>query len=306
MTLAKQERCHEVASVALAAGFRQLAALLRLYPAETELVAGSGLDASRRNASAWLARHTLQPATGVRITRLAQDSCTVYEGSCTQPKTHVLFIHGGGLVYNSTRDYDGVLSYWSAQCALTITGFDYPKAPEHSFDTIFQHLQIHIARRIAGLQAAERIILAGDSIGAYIALALATTCFPGRFERLVLIYPVLDLWHQRSSYALYGSGYFLSAAQMTWYQRLARTTALNANFEPFSLTLEQRRQLPNIDLYSAEYDVLRDEALDWVREAHGLDIRHRHFTRLPHNFCLYAGTQPAAMAGVMEISRSWI
>jgi acetyl esterase/lipase len=213
----------------------------------------------------------------------------------------VFYVHGGGLVFYSAEDFSSLMEHFAIAGDCEVTAFRYPKAPEHSPMEIVEALTKLVEQRLAELPARMRVVFAGDSIGGYIALYLALRKFSRRFSRLVLIYPVLDVYLQRESYVKYGRGYCLNAQMMSWFQSLWQRQSGEADdFSPFSLTVSDREALPPTVLVSAEADVLRDEAFDWCDylRAGGSKIGHHHMANLAHDFCLYAGAIAEARTAV--------
>jgi acetyl esterase/lipase len=208
------------------------------------------------------------------------------------------------LVFYSLRDYSGVASHLAVWSKHVVTAFAYPTAPEHAVDDILEVLDHSISRQLSDLPGDATIVLAGDSIGAYVALYLAVRRQERPFARVVLINPVLDVSGQRPSYVTYGTGYPLTTQVMTWFQSLWRESQLLRDFDPFGLSPEDRGALPNLTLYSAEFDVLRDEAFDWASEMRqsGVQLVHRHFPNLSHDFCLHAGAIREARDAVRSIA----
>ena len=116
-----------------------------------------------------------------------------------------------------------------------IEAFDYLKAPEHSIDVSIANLVNDIARQ-SEMGDGRPIVLAGDSVGALLALFVATRALPGRFRKLVLIYPVLDLKRENPSYTRYGEGYFLDASAMQRFRAFLEPYFNDQSFDPFDLT----------------------------------------------------------------------
>lgn len=265
------------------------------------------LDAARALTSRWLTQWSLNTAPMV----ISQDEddgrqtrWRVFHPPEVANNTHVFFIHGGGLVFYSLRDYGGFLSHLALWSSHIITAFAYPTAPENAVDDILEALDDSISRLLNDLPGDATIVLAGDSIGAYLALYLTTCRRQGSFARLMLINPVLDIIRQRSSYATYGTGYTLTAPAMSWFQSLCRDSRRLRDFDPFELSPADRAALPNLRLFSAEFDVLRNEAFDWASEMRlsSVQIVHRHFHDLCHDFCLHAGAIPGAREAVHVIA----
>jgi acetyl esterase len=253
---------------------------------------------ARARTSGWIERHRL-PNCG-RTIQHESPEWRIFKNK-ENPTGHVFYVHGGGLVFYSVEDFSSLMEQFAVAGDCEVTAFHYPKAPEHGTGEILEAIAVQVERRLAEIPAGNPVIFAGDSIGAYIALHLVLRRFPRRFDRLVLIYPVLDLFMQRPSYTIYGRGYCLNAEMMTWFQSFWQTGKKGANeLTPFCLPAEDRGNLPPVVVFSAEADVLRDEAFDWCEylRANHLPVEHHHMRDLAHDFCLYAGKVPEARAAV--------
>ena len=278
----------------LAPGYRTVLTGLRLYriavPKDGEIAQ------ARARVSDWVARQRL-PRTEGTIVRESPGWWTFSAGD--SPATRVFYVHGGGLAFYSVEDFSSLMERFAAAGECEVTAFHYPKAPEHGPAEILETIAAQVGQRLAEFPPDAPVIFSGDSIGGYIALYMALRRFPGRFARLVLIYPVLDLQNERGSYSLYGSGFCLNSAMMSWFRSFWAGRP-GGEFTPFGLTGEDRRNLPPTVVFSAEADVLRDESFDWcarLRED-ALPVQHHHMPDLAHDFCLYAGAIPEARAAV--------
>lgn len=280
----------------LAPGYQTVMAALRLFRPKVPSMAE--VAQVRARVSSWIERQRL-PYCG-RAIQYESLEWRIFKNS-ENPRSHVFYVHGGGLVFYSVEDFSSLMEQFAMDSDCEVTAFHYPKAPEHGAYEILEAIAVQAGRRLAEIPTGRPVIFAGDSIGAYIALYLVLRRFPQRFDRLVLIYPVLDLSIQRPSYTIYGRGYCLNAEMMTWFQSFWQTGKKGADeLAPFCLPAEDRRNLPPVVVFSAEADVLRDEAFDWceyLRDNH-LSVEHHHMPDLAHDFCLYAGKIPEARAAV--------
>jgi acetyl esterase/lipase len=288
----------------LASGYDRILTLHKFFSREEECADGN-LEVMRTRVSRWVASFGLsaeRPDCAVEN----HPDWRVLRTRGSASDAHVFFLHGGGLVFYSVDDYTPVLAHIAVASGATVTAFHYPRAPEHGFDHIIDHLADSIDRRLSELPRGS-ITLIGDSIGAYLALHLLMNRYSGRFSRLMLINPVLDLLAQRPSYSLYGEGYFLSARNMSWFQELCRDGKKNGTLDLFNIAAERLRRLPSVYMFSAEFDVLRDEALEWAAQlrAHGVTLTHHHFGSLAHDFVLYAGAVPEARA-VLDLLSAYL
>jgi acetyl esterase len=280
----------------LAPAYRNIVAALRLF--RPTVPDPAALPEVRAKTSRWISRWRLPLPSDVPEQKNAPGWTTFR--SATEVQGHVFYLHGGGLVFYSVDDYSSLMAYFAATSGCTLTAFHYAKAPEYKPNEIVDLIASHMKQRLSEIPENEPVVLAGDSIGGYVALLLALRRFPGRFGRLVLIYPVLDLQQQRPSYNTYGRGYCLNADMMTWFQSLWQAENGPGEFSPFRLTDADIKNMPETLVISAEIDVLRDEAIEWCSDLQKRRpaIVHHHMPALAHDFCLYAGAVPEARSAV--------
>lgn len=84
----------------------------------------------------------------------------------------VLYLHGGGYVIGSTATHRSLASRLSAACAARLLVVDYRLAPEHPFPAALDDALAVYRWALAEGVAAEEMVLAGDSAGGGLALAL--------------------------------------------------------------------------------------------------------------------------------------
>lgn len=292
------------AQPALAPQYVALERLLGWYGAEMR-----SLPERRAAQSAFVAQLKLPARHDVATReqlRAEREGWWEFEPDDARPRRAIFYVHGGGLAFYSLADYASLLQYFAATTRTSVSGFCYPTAPEHDAQEILTSLALSFKHRLATLAPDCGVVVVADSIGAYLTLCLAARHFRRRFRRIVMIYPVLDLQGCRPSYTLHGARPFLPAQSIDWFRRLLRSTReprQGAVFDPFRIGTRELRELSPVTLVSAEFDVLRDEAFAWVAymREHGLQAEHKHYTELPHDFCLHAGRVPAAQQAVIEI-----
>ncbi|WP_280260193.1 alpha/beta hydrolase [Nocardia abscessus] len=108
----------------------------------------------------------------------------------------ILYVHGGGFVAGSARAYRGITSRLSAATWLPVFAVDYRLAPEHPFPAASEDVSAAYRWLLAQGFPAERIIVAGDSAGGYLAADFViTNAREGgpRPAALVLLCPMTDL-----------------------------------------------------------------------------------------------------------------
>ncbi len=292
----------DVAEQAMNVEFGRLAAARAIMGVKAST---GSLSQDRANAERWISRFgsPLEPADDASVEageysvihRPAQESAT---------DRWVFYIHGGGMVYYSTDVFRPFLAALADVTHTPVEAFDYLKAPEHTVEESVGLLAEHIAARCDTL-ADRRLVLAGDSVGALLALYLSVRVLPGAFSRIVLIYPVLDLETERESFRAFGEGYFLDRGTMRLFKSILSPFFSQRNFDPFQLSDDELARLPACSVVTAGCDVLRDEGLAWVSHLadRPVGVSHQHFPDLPHDFCLYARRLHSAKSAVAEIAR---
>ncbi|MGW5316800.1 alpha/beta hydrolase [Nocardia thailandica] len=108
----------------------------------------------------------------------------------------VLYVHGGGFVAGSARGYRGVASRISTATRLPVFTVDYRLAPEHPFPAAPDDVAAAFGYLLACGVRPERIVVAGDSAGGFLAAHLALRRADGGLPgpaALVLFSPIADL-----------------------------------------------------------------------------------------------------------------
>ncbi|MFJ3905042.1 alpha/beta hydrolase fold domain-containing protein [Streptomyces sp. NPDC090025] len=297
--------------------FGRLAAARRIMAAPAST---GSLVQDRANAERWIARFGSAPAgsgepmgpaagAGDGVTVERGDRSLVVRPAAEDPDgPRVMYVHGGGMVYYSTAVFEPFLRTLATELRSPIEAFDYLKAPEHPVEESLEELAGRITERVAALPDRRPLVLAGDSVGGLISLHLALRVLPGVFDRLVLIYPVLDLDASReaASYRTYGEGHFLDAHHMRQFRSLLQPYFAARDFDAMTLSPADLDRLPGCSVVTAGCDVLRDEGLAWAERtaARSPGLRHLHFPDLPHDFCLYAGRLDSARHAVARLART--
>jgi acetyl esterase len=189
----------------------------------------------------------------------------VYAPSTEPDLPIVVFFHGGGWVLSSIDGHDSLARRLARRSGALVVSVGYRLAPEHPYPA--PHDDCWAATQWLARKGAEvggdpgRMAVAGDSAGGNLAAGVALRA---RNEHLrlrfqLLIYPCLDIDPTRPSMIENGEGYFLSAADMTWFWD--QYVPLRHRDEPHAVPMR------SVDLagvapaliQTAEYDPLRDE-----------------------------------------------
>ncbi len=225
-----------------------------------------------------------------------------------EPSPVLVYLHGGGWVAGSIETHDPFCRLLALLAGITIVSADYRLAPEYPYpaaleDTV-RALEWTVAHAESWGASPELLALGGDSAGANLAAVtanrLAMDRKPPKLLALLLLYPVTD--HPsagHASYAQNATGYGLEAASMRWYweQYAAGISPEDPAISPLRAPVQL--PLPPALVATAEYDVLRDEGLAYVRKLQtaGTVVTHLHAPDMHHDF-------PVSPATVARFSQS--
>jgi acetyl esterase len=219
----------------------------------------------------------------------------------------VLYAHGGGWVTGSLDSHDRLCRMLANRLPAVVVAVDYRCAPEHAYPAALDDFETawHWARAQAAKLGADgaRYIVAGDSSGGNLAAALTLRLRADGAplpDLQLLLYPALDATCSRASYREFDAGYNLSGAQMAWYWEAYRAGAVVDAAELSPLAAPDLSGLPFALIAVAEYDVLRDDGVEYARAlaAAGVPVRVVHCDGMIHGFLRWNGSVPAV--------RTWI
>ena len=94
----------------------------------------------------------------------------IFAGSA--PKGTVLYLHGGGYVMGGPQTHRGLTSRLAKAAGASVVTIDYRLAPEHPFPAALDDAEAAY-RALLARQPAQSIVVAGDSAGGGLSLALA-------------------------------------------------------------------------------------------------------------------------------------
>ncbi|WP_225767788.1 alpha/beta hydrolase [Inquilinus sp. Marseille-Q2685] len=255
------------------------------------------------------------PAGGLRVEDRAIDGpggplgLRLYRPDGAGPYPVTLFLHGGGFTIGSPDATDGICRALAAGAGSLVVSVDYRLAPEAPFPAGLRDAEAALdwvhgnAAKIGG--DAGRIAVAGNSSGGNFAAVLAQRSRsegPALCHQL-LLFPALDAAAEAESWRLHGEGLILTAPMMRWFWRLyLPDPALASDPRVSPLRRPDLFGLPPATIFTAEYDLLRDEgeAYAVALQAAGVPVALRRWPGQLHDFLLMQGAVDAAEDGLRE------
>jgi acetyl esterase len=215
----------------------------------------------------------------------------------------VLYLHGGGYVIGSPRSHRHLAAAIGRAAGTAALLLDYRLAPEHPFPAALED-SLAAVRAVdeLGLDS-DRVAVYGDSAGGGLAAVIARE-LRGALRHQALVYPVCDArLGATDSYARYADGYFMTAADMSWFldHYAAGVDPTDPRLSP--LAAEDVSGAAPATIVLAGCDPLRDEGVAYARklEAAGVDVELREYPDQIHPFVLLAGIIDAGRE-----ARSWL
>jgi len=219
----------------------------------------------------------------------------VPEGEGIWPIT--LYFFGSGFVVGCPEQTDHICRALAHRARTMVVSVDYRLTPEAPFPAAVDDavVALYWIRQHAGELGgdASRIAVAGDSAGGNLAAVLAQQA---RHEGLalrhqLLMYPPMDAASNTDSYRELATGYGFTAAWMRWYWRQYLPDATAADVRASPSREPDLHGLPSTTIFTAECDILRDEAEAYAAALHaaGVSVKLKRWPGQIHGFLLMTG-----------------
>lgn len=227
----------------------------------------------------------------------------------------VVYFHGGGWVTGSIEGFAAIarnLARFSGGAAFSV---DYRLAPEHPFPAPLADC-VAAARWVQDRAAElgvdpERIVLAGDSAGAHLALSVALALRDAGRDAagVAAFYPCLDPACSTPSWESMGTGHFLTRERMRWYwQALLGRAAARPTPGMTPWLAEDFSGLPPTWIMVAEHDPLRDEGEAFAHDLRDADVEVGFERRagMLHGFLRWRTLVPDDADGAVRSACEWL
>ncbi|KAJ1626574.1 Alpha/Beta hydrolase protein [Pavlovales sp. CCMP2436] len=272
------------------------------------------------------------------VIRSSQDTCLIKVraflprvASSRELLPICVYFHGGGWVHGGSGSHDHVARYFAAHKVVTVM-VDYRLSPENKYP-----IPLHDcvdALKWAARNASElgcdprKLIVAGDSAGANLALAACLKVRDTKFEGfaegvnsiagMLLAYPCLSrelASLDGGSYAQFANGYGLTRKRMQWFWEQYTGCKVDAKIPADELryiapidTRTSLHALPPTKLLLADHDVLYDDGKQLAGRLRSAGV---HVTVLEVPYTLHGSfanrrVDLQAWQTFMESSVSWV
>ena len=222
----------------------------------------------------------------------------------------VIYFHGGGFVLGSLDTHDRVMRLLALDGDAAVLGVDYRLAPEHPFpapldDGVAAVRWIRAEAQRLGVDP-DRVVLAGDSAGANLALASLLDLRDAGIRGGALFYGCFWRRLDTPAHARFGDGSWrLGTAEMRWFWQhyLGDPRAPDPRAEPLHADL---RGLPPLFLTAAALDPLYDDTIELDRRLEAAGVAHKLevYPGLVHGFMQMTPRCGAARAALRDAGQA--
>jgi acetyl esterase/lipase len=266
--------------------------------------------AARRRRIALLCRWLLLPTRGTTTRNGALGGIAAEWISCSAqaPRRHLLYLHGGAYVFGAPATHRALTRRLARAASACVVAIDYRLAPEHPHPAALEDaMAAYRALLDQGVPAAS-IVIAGDSAGGGLSLALALAIRDAGLAApaaLALLSPWTDL-------SLSGASHQDCAAR----ERLLSTAGLREDVRAYAAGADPRspllsplfadlRGLPPMLVQVGSDEILLDDSrrLAKAASAAGVSLSLQVWPGLWHVWQLFGGWLPDADAAIEQLGR---
>ena len=226
----------------------------------------------------------------------------------------VVWLHGGGWALGDLDTHDQPCRYLARYGRQAVLSVAYRLAPEAPFPAAVEDAVA--AFEWAAEHAAElgcdptRVAIGGDSAGGNLAAVVSQLTRdrggPTPVTQL-LVYPATDMTVTYPSERLFGEGFFLTKANMDWFEATYSAESSRSDPRMSPLLQPDLSGLPPALVVTADFDPLRDEGELYARQLQqaGVPVQLRRSPGLVHGFLNMTGVHISIRAEVIAIAASF-
>jgi acetyl esterase/lipase len=230
------------------------------------------------------------------------------ESARTRPRADgvVLYLHGGSYLFGSPRTHADTLARMALATGRPVFGLDYRLAPEHPYPAQLDDALAALRALEAGGIPRSRIVVAGESAGGNLALALALALRDrgeARPNGLAIVSPWLDLTSSADSHRR-NVGYDYGTAEMLRAQARLFAGALALDDPRLSVGNADPTGIAPTFLQVGTAEILLDECRAWAAKARaaGVVLTVDEPIELPHAPPFFASVSTAGAAALAAVA----
>jgi acetyl esterase len=233
-----------------------------------------------------------------------------YEAADTAPTPLIVYFHGGGFVCCDIDTHDSICSWIAKSSRGRVLSVGYRLAPEAPFPAQLEDARTACAWAFQNAQrfgaAPDRIAIAGDSAGAYLATTMSleiNRATPGAVALQILLYPLVHVHDSLWADEELRNFRFLGRVACLYIAR-----SLGAEALPSLLDIDLGAAPPTIVAGGGPMDPVRADVKAFVNalRSAGVRVTERKYAVLMHgglNFTAYSKVAVAALQEVGELAR---
>jgi acetyl esterase len=233
-----------------------------------------------------------------------------YEAADTAPTPLIVYFHGGGFVCCDIDTHDSICSWIAKSSRGRVLSVGYRLAPEAPFPAQLEDARTACAWVFQNAQrfgaAPDRIAIAGDSAGAYLATTMSleiNRATPGAVALQILLYPLVHVHDSLWADEELRNFRFLGRVACLYIAR-----SLGAEALPSLLDIDLGAAPPTIVAGGGSMDPVRADVKAFVTalRSAGVRVTERKYAVLMHgglNFTAYSKVAVAALQEVGELAR---
>jgi monoterpene epsilon-lactone hydrolase len=272
------------------------------------LLASSGVSVGGKRALMHMLTAVARPPKGTRCKPVTIGSIPVdvVQSSSNETTGILIYLHGGGYALGSAKGYRGFVAHLAAAAGMTAIIPDYSRVPEARYPVALEEMVTVYTGLLKDGIDPKTIVIAGDSAGGGLTLALAMELRDRRIATpaaLGLICPwadlAIDIDGMRPALR---DPLILPSMTAEWAPRYAG--ALDPRRPGISPVYGDMTGLPPIVLHTAGDDPISVDA-DKIGAAVAAtgsgSLEHRRFANLWHDFHLQVSVLPEAREAVVDL-----
>lgn len=217
----------------------------------------------------------------------------------------ILYLHGGGWTAGGLGTHSGFCGRLAVAAAAKVYLLNTPLAPEHPFPAALEAAAA--ALHTLHQNRVENIVIAGDSAGGNLALALTGLAVEraiAPLARLLLIAPITDVAHHSASRRARASGWFVEADVIEDdLKSYLKGGAARDDPRVSPLLRQSFVGFPPVDLHLVRFDPFFDEGESLASRlvADGVKLRRTVHEGMIHYFWCLPRAIPQARAAATKI-----